>query len=735
MFSRALDRVEHFLFPRQRTSDRTLASRKPRPLERYARNIKMAQRFGIGAMSVALVLAFIYAVNYYSTTRIRIQRNELVTNLTKAGLTGAAMVGESPLCDGRECWTLASHDDSAWTSVRVPMALSKAVSTLPGYEGAKPSASVYYRLRIPVTAEQMRQKDEIAFTPVYINHTRFSIYLNGRLVAVGNGASNLGSTTNISLPRGDVVDGVASVVVKGSLENDLPGLASRADAYVGPKPLLDEIYVHAERANGTYHLLFLLSKGGIFVVFTLFFIFSTGQRGLYSFLVFAFFSTIENLFIGDFLWNALTDPTVLDAGLFMAKIIATNALLAYLATSFDIHCKARFLRVVAIASVLIMTALVVTYSSGSSRVSFDHLLAAANLFTVLTVSFGLIVGTITLRMWRGEGLPRPAIRSLRNLLVFLGIYFALLNWELAFNTFTGFDKRSLFDLLLFYYMAFNTARDLGHKEGQVRRLEEHMIDKRRMELELQEAAEITRVFMPHSLPAWQGFEIRSYHHPLTENSGDWFAFESARERKLHHFVMCDITGHGVQAAIVVSACKTALSLIVQSVPEHLERTDFIAYYAKALNRLLHRHGEGNHISTILGLTFDAESGVLHFAAGGHPPPLYVAAATQPPKPLALTSRNTVLGAAPEIEITMSSRTLSPGDTVIAYTDGLPLAPNVKVVREFLANGGLEPSDALHNLYDRVWQAQKSRTGSGPDDDVSIVSFRLDAVATKKEGAA
>ena len=731
----ALNRAEHLLFPRRRTSDRTMAARKSvQPINRRER-MRFAQRVMLGIASVACALGFIFAEHYYSTTRVRIEKNPLVTNLTLQGFAAAVTIGTSPNCpttsdaESGECWVRRDFDDSSWKQLRIPMPVDQDISSFEEYKTYPMSASVFYRMQVPITDALLSQPDEISFTPVYINHTKFSIFLNGRLVSTSNGAGALGGTVNIAIPRADIHNGKALIVVKGTMESELGGIASRAAAYVGPKALLDEIYVHSERANGTYHLLFLLSKGGIFVVFTLFFIFSTGQRGLYHFLVFAFFTTLENLFIGVFLVDFVSE-TARIATVFVSKTIAVNALLAYLATHFEVHQKAKILRSVGVTTLAIVGALVFDFGWGSKSVSIGQIFSVTNTFLGAAIAFGIILGGITLRMWRREGFSPAAIRNTRNLLIFLGAYLALFSWSQFFTKFIGFDKRALFDLILFYYMAFITANDLGQKEGQVRTLEAHMIEKRRMEIELQEAAVIARAFLPHSLPTWNGIAIRSFHRPLTENSGDWFAFESARGRRMHHFVMCDITGHGVQAAIVVSACKTVMSLFSQRYPEYLEKNDFIEHYAKSLNGILHQQGEGHHTATILGLTFDLDAGRIYHLTGGHPAPLRLAA-TVPPRIEPLTSRHNVLGSAQDFEIKMQSCPIVVGDVVLTYTDGLPLGPNIKVLREYMANRHLRSSPDLETLYDKVWNAHKVRTNQEPDDDVSIVSFTIEDVTGAK----
>src|SRR5204862_7643318 len=79
--------------------------------------------------------------------------------------------------------------------------------------------------------------------------------------------------------------------------------------------------------------------------------------------------------------------------------------------------------------------------------------------------------------------------------------------------------------------------------------------------ELNDAAEIAKAFRPDDAPNWGDIGITAFHRSFTEASGDWYAFRESPSKRFKHFVLCDITGHGVQAALVVSICKTMLVIM------------------------------------------------------------------------------------------------------------------------------------------------------------------------------
>jgi len=304
----------------------------------------------------------------------------------------------------------------------------------------------------------------------------------------------------------------------------------------------------------------------------------------------------------------------------------------------------------------------------------------------------------------------------------IGLYLMLIIQEFFFKEYIGFDKRALFDLLFFYFIAFMTAKEFGFNQGQVITLEGHMLEKTRMEQELAEAAEIAKAFLPGASPNWNFCNLGVFHRSLSESSGDWFTFEKSPSGRFHHMIMCDITGHGVQAAIVVSTCKTVLSSMLAENQAAMDTEQFVANFGRTLNKILFRHGSGNHVSTLLGLTFEPAEGRVWYVAAGHPNPLLIGSGGQI-KPL--LSRFNVLGVHSDIDLSMASCLIKSGDEILAYTDGLPAASHLRALKTILAEktDDDKPRD-LEALYRQLWAAETAKTKTEPNDDVSVVWFRV-----------
>ncbi len=249
-------------------------------------------------------------------------------------------------------------------------------------------------------------------------------------------------------------------------------------------------------------------------------------------------------------------------------------------------------------------------------------------------------------------------------------------------------------------------------------------EKKRLEIEMRDAALIAKALLPDSIPHWPFCNVEVFHKPLTEASGDWFAFEESLSGKVFHFILCDITGHGVQGAMVASTCKTVLSLLIERNPDLLESQDFPAKFGEQVNSTLFRQGHGTHVATLLAITFIPEQDKFFFVSAGHPLPLLLDQELNQ-KPLTRTAANSKFdppGLTAGICMSITENPFIPGDQLVAFTDGLPLKGGSKLTK-ILGASWQETIKTPQELYAAAWQAETKKSGKKPDDDVSVVWFK------------
>lgn len=265
------------------------------------------------------------------------------------------------------------------------------------------------------------------------------------------------------------------------------------------------------------------------------------------------------------------------------------------------------------------------------------------------------------------------------------------------------------------------AKRSYHLEVYALELEIIKIRKEHLEREMATASKMAEAFLPDKLPHWASVGISSFHKTFEDASGDWFAYATPKHGKFFHFVLCDITGHGLQAALVVSSCKTTMSLIKAHEPELLEQDDFIITFKNRLNGLLFEQGRGHHITTLCGITFYPYESRLKLIAAGHPRPFFVGADARDERPRTIKSASNLIGYEASHDATMVEHRFGPGDFVIAYTDGYPTSKLNKALKGHLALTNQEDLDQLATkLQQDIWQHDEGV--AVPDDDLSLVVF-------------
>lgn len=238
--------------------------------------------------------------------------------------------------------------------------------------------------------------------------------------------------------------------------------------------------------------------------------------------------------------------------------------------------------------------------------------------------------------------------------------------------------------------------------------------------EKQEASEIASAFMPDSIPCWKNITVKAFHKCFDAASGDWYFFQQSNDGRYQHMVMCDITGHGVQAAIIVSTCKAVLNSNIHLKPDLINRRDFIEIFAKNLNDILYKQGKGNHLTTYAGITFDSIEQTITYVTCAHPPPILHKFTGEQTVPKILRLRNDPLGFSQEFEPSSKTIPFAYRDTLVVFTDGVPINENIRFYRKFLSSRGDKWNEDPEDLYHFIWDAIYQRNGSVPDDDVSLM---------------
>lgn len=316
----------------------------------------------------------------------------------------------------------------------------------------------------------------------------------------------------------------------------------------------------------------------------------------------------------------------------------------------------------------------------------------------------------------------------------LGLLVASVAW-VATSSMLFIYKGVLTDLTMPLFVLITSCIVAGIQAGGVRdkvtlflRLMKR--ENAKLQAEIDQAGQVASVFLPHRPPTWGNVQIGAFHKSLWSASGDWYAFEQAENGRLRHFILCDISGHGMQAAIIVSTCKTVINLMRREKPEAFESVDFVQRYANLLNLTLFQNGQTQHLTTLTGFTLDAETGDLWHLSCGHPPPILVRHGTNGHVVERLVSSHNLLGLQMDIDLTLRKVAIRPKDQILAFTDGVKLPKSHKQLLNRLGElRGYDLEEAAARLI-----GVDGTTPTDFEDDVSLVWFRFAAFGRKTDAA-
>jgi serine phosphatase RsbU (regulator of sigma subunit)/putative methionine-R-sulfoxide reductase with GAF domain len=207
------------------------------------------------------------------------------------------------------------------------------------------------------------------------------------------------------------------------------------------------------------------------------------------------------------------------------------------------------------------------------------------------------------------------------------------------------------------------------------RLYRQMLEKEKMEKELQIARDIQQSFLLQQPQNFPGLDIAFLNIPSSKVGGDYYEIIPLNDREIV-FSVNDISGHGVPASLLMAIFRS--SFVFQ-----LRRSGDIAATISYLNRLIAETTEPNLFVTSFTAKLDCETGILTYINAGHPPPLVLRGM----EILPFGNGSTVVGMFTDVEYPVSAFAMQPGDILIFYTDGVIEAENENGAEYSLARLG------------------------------------------------
>lgn len=142
-----------------------------------------------------------------------------------------------------------------------------------------------------------------------------------------------------------------------------------------------------------------------------------------------------------------------------------------------------------------------------------------------------------------------------------------------------------------------------------------MLEKEKMEKELQIAHAIQQSFLLQQPQNFPGLDIAFLNIPSSKVGGDYYEIIPLNNREII-FSINDVSGHGVPASLLMAIFRS--NFVFQ-----LRHGGDISATISHLNRLIAETTEPNLFVTSFTAKLDCETGILTYINAGHPPPLVV----------------------------------------------------------------------------------------------------------------
>src|SRR5216684_1210726 len=179
------------------------------------------------------------------------------------------------------------------------------------------------------------------------------------------------------------------------------------------------------------------------------------------------------------------------------------------------------------------------------------------------------------------------------------------------------------------------------------------------------AAQVQRLFLPVDKPVIDGLEIAGMMRPARGVGGDYYDFIPINAHTIQ-FVIADVAGKGVPAALLMSATAATMQLEANHDRNLLEMVG-------RLNTGIHSVSDGERYVTLLLAEIDTHKRTLRYVNCGHNPALLFRAKTG--KLTRMNSSCPPIGISPEEICELASADLIAGDVLVFYTDGVTEAEN------------------------------------------------------------
>jgi sigma-B regulation protein RsbU (phosphoserine phosphatase) len=193
----------------------------------------------------------------------------------------------------------------------------------------------------------------------------------------------------------------------------------------------------------------------------------------------------------------------------------------------------------------------------------------------------------------------------------------------------------------------------------VRRGQEELLARERLERELRTAREIQQRLLPYASPSLPGFQIAGISEPSRQVGGDYYDFLELPEDILG-VAVGDVSGKGIPAALLMSNLQASLK-------GQVIHPSSVAEVVSKVNDLLVHSTDTNMFATFFYGVLNRSLGTFTATNAGHDPPIICRADGRIER---MSTGGLILGVVEGQPYQEETVILEPGDVMVLYTDGI-----------------------------------------------------------------
>ncbi len=246
-------------------------------------------------------------------------------------------------------------------------------------------------------------------------------------------------------------------------------------------------------------------------------------------------------------------------------------------------------------------------------------------------------------------------------------------------------------------------------------MHQYIVEKKRIEQELDLAREIQQEFHPKLPESYGGVQLAGSSTMCYEVGGDYFSFFPLDEDERFIVMLGDVSGKGIGAALVM----TSVHAMCRALVRHVHSLEQITY---VLNQMILESTKQQTYLTLMVALVDPAKRRVHLICAGHNPPIMVDGSGI--VHLLTEGGGPPVGMLPGIRYHRELIDVDPGAVLLFYTDGVSEAEN-ETQEQFETDRlsivvGQHRNESATTIHDAIRDALSGYVGKTPANDDSTM---------------